>query len=118
MTADILFDAEEIRDYAVTDDELLLFMQEIEIAVLSDSESMWGNGGGLNLRRYVYNRFVNTAHIRSEVEEHIRTNCPHANMFNFDIAASFITIEQSDVLYIKATVYTDGGNAVKSFAIR
>jgi len=83
---------------------LELFFQEIELAMKTAPNEIWGIGEGINLSRYVFNKFVTLTQIRNEITNFIGKYCEHANVFQYNITAETITTDKKDMVYITMTV--------------
>lgn len=86
---------------------LHLFFQEIELAIQIAPGEIWGVKDGINLSRYLFNRYVTITQIRNEIKNYINKNCQHSSAFSYNITVETIKSSQSsDLIYITVTVNT------------
>lgn len=87
---------------------LHLFFQEIELAIQIAPGEIWGVKDGINLSRYLFNRYVTITQIRNEIKNYINKNCQHSSTFTYNVSVETIKSPQSsDLIYITVTVNTD-----------
>lgn len=93
----------------IINNELHLFLQEVELAIQIGPNEIWGVGTSINISRYVFNKYVTIAQIKNEMRSFISKNCYHAKSFSWNLDVEIIKNPNGvDLLYIKFTVTTDG----------
>lgn len=88
---------------------LELFFQEIALGIKIAPGEIWGIYDSIDLAKYIFNQYVTINQIKNEVQTFIANNCTHAKFFQYDIDAKILTIEQKELIYIEAKVYSDDG---------
>jgi hypothetical protein len=71
---DLYLHGTNINDSILTE-ELELFFQEIEIALQTGPNEIWGIGEAINLNRYLFNRYVTITQIKNEISTYVSNNC-------------------------------------------
>lgn len=83
---------------------LHLFFQEIELGIKMMPGEMWGSVDAINLKKYLFSRFVTMNQIKNEIASFIATNCAHASEFQYTVDAEIINIDNKDLIYIAVRV--------------
>ena len=94
---------------SILTEELELFFQEIEIALQTGPNEIWGIGEAINLNRYLFNKYVTITQIKNEISTYVSNNCQHSTSFNYTISVETINEGNKDIIYILFTV--DAKNA-------
>lgn len=97
-------ESEQIMDNLITN-PLHLFFQEIELAVKVNSGEIWGISNSINLRKYLFNKYITINQIKEEVSTFISRNCQHASEFVHTCDVEFLKIDNKDLIYILVKVY-------------
>lgn len=102
---DISLHGNSIVDNILTN-PLELFIQEIEMSINIMPNEVWGMNAWLDLRRYIFNKYVTVTQIRNEITTFINKNCFHASYFNWKVSVDPIKNPNggSDLIYINFTV--------------
>lgn len=85
-------------------DPLHLFLQEIEIGMKIMPGQIWGITDSINMKKYVFNKYVTMNQIKNEISSFIETNCIHASMFNYVVGIQVIIVENKELIYITVTI--------------
>lgn len=96
---------------------LELFFQEIDIAMKSAPNEIWGIASGINLGRYVFNKYVTLTQIRNEITNHIGNNCQHSTLFQYSITADSINADSKDMIYITMKVESEDQQYTQKFLL-
>ena len=89
----------------ILDDKLSLFFQEIEIALTSAPNEIWGIKDSINLARYIFNKYVTITQIKNEITSYISKHCQHAVYFPYKISVELIkNNNHKDMVYIVMNV--------------
>lgn len=100
----------------IIDQDLILFLQEIELAVKLGPNDIWGINESINLNRYLFNRFVTVTQIRNEMITYIQKHCQHSQNFQFTLSVEMLNIENKDLVYITMKIIApDQNNEDKEF---
>lgn len=73
------------KDDNILSSEVELFFQEIELAIKMEPTAVYGHYGTFSLQNYVFTQFANETDIISTVTEHIKNNCYHSYLFNWNV---------------------------------
>lgn len=92
----------------VIDSPLDLFFQEVEIAINTGPNEIWGVAEAINLSRYLFNKYVTLTQITNEITSYVNKNCQHAIDFDFKVNAEIVKIKEKELIYIPFIVYVDG----------
>ena len=94
----------EISDNII-DSPLHLFIQEVELAIQTGPNEIWGIKDSINLNRYLFNKYVTITQIRNEILTFIGKHCQHASMFQYNLSVQTIKTETNkDLIYIEFKV--------------
>jgi len=92
-------------DDNIISDELSLFFQEVEMAISIAPNEIWGVKDGINLSRYLFNKYVTVTQIKNEITEFITKNCQHAGLFQYKISTETLKDgNNNDMIYIVMNV--------------
>lgn len=95
---------------SVISDGLNIFFQEVAIAIHTAPGEIWGMKDSIDLKQYLWNKYVTLSQIRNEITSYISKNCQHAYIFQYDVDAQFINVDGKDLIYIEMKV-TNNGNS-------
>lgn len=101
---------ENYRDINIIDNELALFMQEIELAVKIGPGEIWGIYQSIDINKYVFNQYVTLSQVKQEISTYIGNNCAHASVFPWSVNAQFLDIEGKKLLYIVVKISKTDSN--------
>lgn len=101
---------EQILDNLITN-PLQLFFQEIELAVKINLGEIWGINTFINLKKYLFNRYITINQIKEEITTFISRNCQHASEFIHTCDVEFLKIDNKDLVYILVKVYDTENNS-------
>lgn len=101
---------EQILDNLITN-PLQLFFQEIELAVKINLDEIWGINSSINLKKYLFNRYITINQIKEEITTFISRNCQHASEFVHSCDVEFLKIDNKDLVYILVKVYDTENNS-------
>lgn len=101
---------EQILDNLITN-PLQLFFQEIELAVKINLDEIWGINSSINLKKYLFNRYITINQIKEEITTFISRNCQHASEFVHTCDVEFLKIDNKDLVYILVKVYDTENNS-------
>lgn len=92
---------------AIISEPILLFIQEIEIAIKLAPYDLWCKFNTPNIQRYVFNRFISTNKIKNGISAYIANECSQATNFVYEVEAYFLFNEnkKSDILYIQVRIF-------------
>lgn len=99
-----LYDSDETP---VVTNPLHLFLQELELCIKTQIGSIWGINEGINLHKYVYNRFITLNQIRNDLVSAIQHQCIHSSEFNYDISVDVIDVDGKQLIYIQVNINYD-----------
>lgn len=85
-------------------DGLALFFQEIEIAMLTGPNEIWGIKDSIKLSRYLFNRYVTITQIKNEITNYIASHCQQAQNFTYNISVETLNVDGKDLIYVVMTV--------------
>lgn len=88
----------------VINNPLHLFIQEIELSLKTAPGELWGFRYNLDITKFVFNQYITLNKIEEEVASFITNFCEHSYMFPFTITVELVDIENTSILYIKATI--------------
>lgn len=91
-------------DVPVITDPLHLFLQEIELGMKIAPNQIWGIKNGVNLQKYIFNKYITMNQVKNEITSFIESNCPHASMFIYTVGVQVINVENRELIYITVTV--------------
>ncbi len=111
MDINLYFDNDN-ADNNVISNEFHLFLQEIEIAIKTSAEEMWGYRYSIDLKKYVFNQYVTLEQVENDISSFIGNFCNYAHMFQYDIKAELVEVENQIIMFIKASI-TDPENNQK-----
>jgi hypothetical protein len=97
-------DSDQTRELNIIDNDLELFLQEIEIAVKIAPGEVWGIYENININRYVFNQYVTLSQVKNEISTYIGKNCANANRFPWTVDAQFLDVDGKKLLYIVVTI--------------
>lgn len=103
----------------ILDDPFELFMQEIELAFTIYVSEIWNITGDMNLKRYIFSRYVSVSDIRNEIKSFIDSNSQFSMNFQYNIGVEIIPSDRGDMIYITFDVKSDEKTyqTVKKFLI-
>lgn len=88
--------------------DIELFLQEVELAIKMEPTDVYGHYGTFSLYNYVFSQFVTEGEIIDAITEHIKDNCFHSYLFNWEVEVEFVTTAQrNSILLIKMYVNGD-----------
>ncbi len=97
---DLYLHSNKIENSILTE-KLELFFQEIELAVQTGPNEIWGISESINLSRYLFNQYITITQIKNELSNYISKNCQHATDFTYNISVETLKGEDSkDLIYI------------------
>lgn len=88
-------------------DPLHLFLQEIELGMKILPGQIWGITDSINLKKYIFNRYITMNQVKNEITSFISSNCTHSAMFNYTVDLQVINVEQKELIYIIVTIYVE-----------
>lgn len=97
------------KDDNILSSEIELFFQEIEIAIKMETTDVYGHYNTFCLQDYVFKQFVTESDIYRALSEHIKNNCYHAYLFDWNIEVYL----QNQILIIK--FYVNGAKPSEKF---
>lgn len=100
---------DQILDNLITN-PLHLFFQEIELAIKINLGEIWGVKNSINLKQYLFNRYITTNQIKEEISNFISKNCQHAADFVHTCDVEFLKIDNKNLVYILVKVYDNENN--------
>jgi hypothetical protein len=109
---DLYLHGSDQTDY-ILNEPLELFYQEIELALQTGVEEIWGVKSSLDLGRYVFNKYVTITQIKNEISTYISNNCIHSTYFPYEISVEMLkNTNGSDLVYIvfNITAVDENGN--------
>lgn len=109
-----------VDDEPIIDTPFELFLQEIELALTLYANEIWGVTDTINLKRYVFNKYVSVTQIRNEIKAFIDKHAAHAGVYQYNVSVELILGELSDMLYIAFSVMSPDNSTyetVKKFLI-
>jgi hypothetical protein len=90
-------------------DPLSLYLQELELALKILPGEVWGVTDSVNLKRYLFNRYVTMTYIRNEILGFIKVNCQHSTDFQTSVNVETLANPTGgDMVYIVMTVHVPG----------
>ena len=87
-----------------------LFFQEVAIAVQSAPGEIWGQKTAIDLKQYLWNKYVTLNQIKNEISSYIQNNCQHSNVFQYDLDAKFLNVDGKELVYIEMGVSVNGNS--------
>jgi lipid II:glycine glycyltransferase (peptidoglycan interpeptide bridge formation enzyme) len=103
MDINLYFDPINPENNVITN-PVHLFFQEIELAIKTAPNELWGFRYSLDITKYVYNQYITLNQVEEEISSFIVKFCDHSSLFPFTVIAEFVNIEGTNILYIKATI--------------
>lgn len=103
MDINLYFDENNPENNVITN-PLHLFIQEIELALKTAPGELWGFRYNLDITKYVFNQYITLNKIEEEISSFISNFCEHSYMFPFNIEVELVDIDNTAILYIKATI--------------
>ena len=103
MDINLYFDPINPENNVITN-PVHLFFQEIELAIKTAPNELWGFRYSLDITKYVYNQYITLNQVEEEISGFIVKFCDHSSLFPFTVIAEFVNIEGTNILYIKATI--------------
>lgn len=103
MDINLYFDENNPENNVITN-PLHLFIQEIELALKTAPRELWGFRYNLDITKYVFNQYITLNKIEEEISSFISNFCEHSYMFPYNIEVELVDIEDTTILYIKATI--------------
>lgn len=91
-------------DFNVIDAPLHLFFQEIDLSIKINKGEIWGISDNINLKKYIFDKYITVNQIQNEVLKFISRNCQHASDFVFDVKVEFMKIENKELIYINVSI--------------
>jgi len=89
------------KDDLILSEDLELFFQEIELAVQTAPNEIWGISESINLNRYLFNQYITITQIKNEISNYVSKNCQHASYFNYSISIENLeNLNNKDLIYI------------------
>ncbi len=101
-----LYESSNINENIINS-PLHLFFQEIELAIKIAPEEIWGVIKGIDLTKYLFNQYISLNQIKSEISIFIGNECNQAKNHQYEINVEIINIENKDLIYIEAKVYSN-----------
>ncbi len=94
----------------VIDNKLALFLQEIEIMMKLAPKSIWGVATYLDVRRYVFNKFITTSQIKVAVTSYVNKECASSKYFNWNVTCETVNTGGNigDLIYIQFIIEAGG----------
>lgn len=90
----------------IVSNELVLFFQEIYIAVNILPNEIYGIKDSIKLSRYLFNKYVTITQIKNDISTYINKHCSHAKYFDYKISVENIQAEnKKDLIYVVFKVY-------------
>src|SRR5690606_24834772 len=111
MDINLYFDPDNPDNNIITN-EFHLFLQEIEIAIKTGAEEMWGYRYSIDLKKYIFNQYITLPDVENEISTFIGNFTNYSHMFQYSVNAELVEIDKNVVLYIKTTI-TDPDNNQK-----
>lgn len=97
---------------------LELFLQEIYLAVRIAPGEIWGVFEAIDLNQYVFNRYITTNFINSEITKFISNNCSQSDNFNYQIDSEIkLDDYNNELIMINCTVLYEDGAILKTFIL-
>ena len=103
MDINLYFDKDNPENNVILN-PLHLFIQEIELALKTAPGELWGFRYNLDITKYVFNQYITLNKIEEEISGFITNFCEHSYMFPFNVEVELVDIENTSILYIKATI--------------
>lgn len=103
MDLNLYFDEENPDNNFITN-QFHAFLQEIEIAIKTAAEEMWGYRYSIDLKKYVFNQYVTLQQIENEISSFIGNFTHYSELFQYDVKAELLEVDSNLVLYIKTTL--------------
>lgn len=104
-------------DNNIIENPLHLFMQEIELAVKTAPNQIWGFRYSLDLQKYVFNQYISLSEIGDEISGFITKYCGSSGLFPFNITAELMELEGNKFIYIKATIQQGEESLTQKFLL-
>ena len=102
----------------VTDSQLFLFLQEVELAVKMEPGDVWGIYDSIDVSKYVFNQYITLNQVRTEIETYIANHCAHAEMFQWEVEPELIELEQNSIPVLHIIFTVEGGEEYGSVTSR
>ena len=90
-------------------DPLQLFCQEIEIAVKTAPQEIWGCKDSIDLNQYVFNQYITINQIKNQIQNFIGTHCQHANYFQYEVDVDQYSTNGKEFIYICVRINSETG---------
>lgn len=97
---DLNLEVSDDRNKNIITNPLELFLQEIELLMQLAPTDIWGVNEGIDLKRYIFNKYVTLTQIKNEIKTYIGKHCQHAQYFQYNVSAEMINVENKELLYI------------------
>ena len=102
------------KDDNVLTSDIELFLQEVELAIKMEPTDVYGHYNTFCLQNYVFSQFVTEGDVIQAITEHIKNNCFHSYLFNWNVDAKFeSTSQRNSILVIK--FYISGSKPSEKF---
>ena len=98
------------KEYNILTNPLELFMQELELAIKMGPTDVYNNPSSIDIRTYVFNRYITKQRVISDISKYVIENCEHASYFNWDVDVDSTVINGHRILHIIFTIYKDMNN--------
>lgn len=98
-----------------------LFFQEVELAIKIFEYSIWNRPKGLDIRKYVFNKYVSVYMMETEIKNFITQECDNASNFDWDLSVYILNVEEtkasSEVIVIEMKIDFNGETITNKFLI-
>jgi hypothetical protein len=98
------------KEDSIITNPLHLFFQEIELAIKIGVGETWGTLSAIDLSKYIFNQYITTEQIKSEILTFIATHCAHAEFFQYNIKVELMNLDNKDFIYIVANIFDEENN--------
>jgi hypothetical protein len=100
------------------ENRLELFFQELAVIFDKKVTDFYGTPYCLNLQKYLFSRYVSTREVSHEITKYVIENCYNQQFFKWNVDVSYLQTEkQTDILYIKFNIESDGEKYTNQFLI-
>ena len=96
---------------SITNKGLELFLQEVSIAIHTSPGEIWGIKSSIDLKQFLWNKYITLTQIRNEITSYIQKNCEHANYFQYGVDAQFVKVDNKELIYIEMDVKTEDNSS-------
>ena len=116
MDINLYYD-DENPDNNVIENPLHLFMQEIELAIKTAPNQIWGFRHTLDLQKYVFNQYISLSDISDEISNFITKYCNSSSLFPFTVSAELMELNSDKFIYIKTTIQQGEESLTQKFLL-